>query len=365
MTQEHAAAPVAPPRPPRSGPLAWMRANLFSTWYNALLTLLVLWVAAQALPGVIAWALRDAVWVADDAAACRQAGGACWAFIAEKARFILFGTYPYQQHWRPAVAMLAVIAMLLASADRRLWGRPLLLVWGLGLGVAGALMFGGFAGLDYVPTARWGGLPLTLALAVVGLAVAFPFSILLALGRTGDLPVVKAICVVYIEAVRGVPLISILFMASVMFPLFLPQGVTVDKLLRAQVGLILFAAAYLAEVVRGGLQAIPKGQYEAAAALGLGYWQRTRLIILPQALGLVIPPLVNTFIGFFKDTSLVIIIGLMDLLSTAKTALTDPAWRGFYKEAYLFVAAIYFTFCFALSRYSMHLERTFSKGRKR
>lgn len=226
-------------------------------------------------------------------------------------------------------------------------------------------MFGGVFGLDYVDTNRWGGLPLTLTLSVVGLALAFPLGVLLALGRTSNLPVVKALSVVYIEAIRGVPLISILFMASVMFPLFLPQGMTIDKVLRAQIGLILFAAAYLAEVVRGGLQAIPKGQYEAAEALGLSYWQRTRLIILPQAMALVIPPLVNTFIGFFKDTSLVIIIGLLDLLSTAKAALTDPAWRGFYKEAYLFIGLIYFAFCYALSRYSMYLEREFNKSRKR
>jgi len=348
------------------GPLAWIRTNLFSTWYNSLLTLLILYLAWKLIPGILDWAMFKAVWTADDAAACRAvAEGACWAFIAEKFRFILFGPFPYDQHWRPTLAILTIVGTLLASADRRLWGRPLLAVWAVGLGLAGLLMFGGVFGLDYVETSRWGGLPLTLALAVVGLALAFPLGVLLALGRTSHLPVVKAVSVVYIEAIRGVPLISILFMSSVMLPLFLPQGVTIDKLLRAQIGLILFAAAYLAEVVRGGLQAIPKGQYEAAAALGLGYWQRTRLITLPQALTLVIPPLVNTFIGFFKDTSLVIIIGLLDLLSTAKSALTDPAWRGFYKEAYLFVGVIYFAFCYALSRYSQYLERDLAKGRQR
>lgn len=360
----HAPARLAPPIASR-GAIGWMRANLFNTWPNSLLTLVILWALVQTVPGIVSWAITSAVWAADDATVCRAADGACWAFIGEKWRFILFGTFPFDQHWRPTVAMLLVIGMLLVSADRRFWGKPLVAIWGGGLGGAALLMFGGVFGMPYVETSRWGGLPLTLTLSVVGLAFAFPLGVVLALGRTSNLPVLKAISVVYIELIRGVPLISILFMASVMFPLFLPQGVTIDKLLRAQIGLILFAAAYLAEVVRGGLQAIPKGQYEAAEALGLSYWQRTRLIILPQAMALVIPPLVNTFIGFFKDTSLVIIIGLLDLLSTAKTALTDPAWRGFYKEAYLFIALIYFAFCYALSRYSMYLEREFNKSRKR
>jgi len=199
---------------------------------------------------------------------------------------------------------------------------------------------------------------------VVGVAFAFPLAILLALGRRSRLPAVRAICVGYIELVRGVPLITVLFMASVMLPLFLPSGMTIDKLLRAQLAFILFAAAYLAEIVRGGLQAIPRGQYEAADSLGLGYWQRTRLIVLPQALAMVIPPLVNNFIGAFKNTSLVLIIGLFDLLGTANAALTDASWRGFYLEAYVFIAVVYWTFCFFMSRYSQMLEREFSKGRR-
>jgi general L-amino acid transport system permease protein len=204
-----------------------------------------------------------------------------------------------------------------------------------------------------------------LILASVGMALAFPLAVLLALGRRSELPAVRAICVAYIELIRGVPLITVLFMASVMLPLFLPTGLTIDKLLRAQVAFILFSAAYLAEVVRGGLQAIPKGQFEAADALGLSYWQRTRLIVLPQALAMVIPPLVNTFIGAFKDTSLVIVIGLFDLLGAANAALTDANWRGFFAETYVFVAAIYFTFCFLMSRYSRMLEREFNRGRQR
>jgi general L-amino acid transport system permease protein len=218
-------------------------------------------------------------------------------------------------------------------------------------------MWGGVFGLAYVENGRWGGLILTLILASFGMAFAFPLSIVLALGRRSQMPMVRAACVAYIELVRGVPLISVLFMASVMLPLFLPSGMTFDKLLRAQLALILFAAAYLAEVVRGGLQAIPHHQYEAAEALGLSYAQRTLHVILPQALRVSIPPLVNTFIGLFKDTSLVLIIGLFDLLSTIKVSLQDPAWAGFGIEAYLFASAVYFVFCHAMSRYSRGLER--------
>jgi general L-amino acid transport system permease protein len=217
-------------------------------------------------------------------------------------------------------------------------------------------MWGGVLGLPYVENERWGGLILTLLLTTFGLAIAFPLSILLALGRRSDMPIIRALSVGYIELIRGVPLISLLFMASVMLPLFLPAGVTVDKLLRALIAMILFIAAYLAEVVRGGLQAIPRGQYDAAYALALPYWRRTFLIILPQALRISVPPLVNTLVAFFKDTSLVLIIGLFDLLSTVKVSLQEPAWTGFGVEAYVFVSLVYFAFCYAMSRYSQGLE---------
>jgi general L-amino acid transport system permease protein len=217
-------------------------------------------------------------------------------------------------------------------------------------------MWGGVLGLSFVPQERWGGLAVTLILATFGLAFGFPLGVLVALGRRSHLPAIKAICVMYVELIRGVPLVSLLFMASVMLPLFLPDGINIDKLLRAQIAIILFAGAYLAEVVRGGLQALPKGQAEGADALGLSYWQKTGLIVLPQALRLVIPPLVNTFIGFFKDTSLVLIIGIFDLLTAGKTAIIEPAWQGFSLEVYIVVGLIYFAFCFAMSRYSQRLE---------
>ena len=355
--------PVERPRPVTAGPLAWLRANLFNSIPNTILTLAALYLLAAIIPPVVRWAVVDAVWHGESGRACR-AGGACWAFIAEKGRFILFGRYPYAEHWRPLFTIVIFVAMILASCDRRLWGRRLAILWLVGLITVGVLMWGGVLGMTYVETSLWNGLPLTLILATLGTVFAFPLAILLALGRRSRLPAVRGICVGYIELVRGVPLITVLFMASVMLPLFLPTGMTIDKLLRAQLAIILFAAAYLAEIVRGGLQAIPRGQYEAADSLGLGYWRRTRLIVLPQALAMVIPPLVNSFIGGFKNTSLVIIIGLFDLLGAANAALTDANWQGFYIEAYVFTAAIYWTFCFFMSRYSQMLEREFSKGRQ-
>jgi len=344
--------------------LRWLRANLFSSWPNALLTIGALWLLWRAVPPFIDWAFLDAIWWAPDSKACRAAAGegACWAFIADKHRFILFGTYPYDQHWRPALACAVLVALWIASALRRFWSWRLVPLWTVGLVVVGVLMWGGVLGLPFVENERWGGLILTLLLSTFGLAIAFPLSVLLALGRRSDMPVIQGLCVGFIELIRGVPLISLLFMASVMLPLFLPAGVTIDKLLRAQIAMILFAAAYLAEVVRGGLQAIPRGQYEAADALGLSYWKKTLLIVLPQALRISIPPLVNTFIGFFKDTSLVLIIGLFDLLSTIKISLTEPAWSGFGVEAYLFAALVYFAFCFAMSRYSQNLERELARS---
>ena len=262
------------------------------------------------------------------------------------------------RHW----LWQSLIALYGVSALRSLWRPRLVIVWLAGLAVIAVLMWGGVFGLSYVENERWGGLILTLLLTTFGIAFAFPLSILLAVGRRSAMPLIRLMSVAYIELIRGVPLISVLFMASVMLPLFLPGGVFIDKLLRAQIAMILFAAAYLAEVVRGGLQALPRGQDEAAQALGLTYWQRHRFVILPQALRIAIPPMVNTFIGFFKDTSLVVIIGLFDLLTTIKVSLNEPAWTGFGVEAYLFAAFVYFLFCYPMSRYSQALERRLARG---
>jgi general L-amino acid transport system permease protein len=327
----------------------------FLSW-NSLLTLVIAIVLLKVVISFVDWAFVDAVW-RPDTKACRAAAGACWGFIADKHRFILFGTYPFEEHWRPAIATVLLVALWVLSAWRYFWKPRLIVIWAVGLTLIGILMWGGVFGLRAVENERWGGLILTLILFTFGVAFAFPLSILLALARRSSLPAIRALAVGYIELVRGVPLISLLFMASVMLPLFLPEGVSIDKLLRAQIALILFAAAYLAEVVRGGLQAIPKDQYEAADALGLTYWQRTRAVVLPQALRIAVPPLVSTFIGFFKNTSLVVVIGLFDFLSTVKVSLNEPAWTGFGVEAYLFTALVYFVFCYAMSLYSRGLER--------
>lgn len=344
-----------PPKLISLGALGWLRANLFNSWFNGLLTLGAVYFLSVVLPPLFDWAVLLAHW-GSDPDACRTAGGACWGFVAEKHRLILFGTYPFAEHWRPLLAVCLFIALLAVTCNRRYWRPWLVGAWCLCMGLIGILMWGGVLGLTYVENQRWGGLPLTLILSVLGLLFAFPLAILLALARRSGLPVLSALSVAYIELVRGVPLISVLFMASVMFPLFLPEGVTLDKLLRAQAAIILFAAAYLAEAIRGGLQAIPAGQYEAADALGLGYWRKTLLIILPQALRIAIPPIVNTFISTFKDTSLVVIIGLFDLLGAMRAGLNDAAWRTFYVEGYIFVGLIYFCFCFFMSKYAQHLE---------
>lgn len=353
----------APPRPPLRL-LGWARENLFAGVPNTILTILALWLLWETVPPLVSWALVDARF-SGSGAECREAEGACWALIGQKNRLMLFGLYPYDQHWRPLLATAVVIALIATSTLRRFWRRELLAAWGVGAVAVAVLMWGGILGLPYVETAQWGGLPLTLGLAVLGIALAFPLSIVLALGRRSTLPAIRALSVGYIELVRGVPLVSVLFMASVMFPLFLPEGVTVDKLLRALVGITLFTAAYLAEAVRGGLQAIPRGQEEAADALGLSYWRKMRLIVLPQALRLVIPPIVNQFISCFKDTSLVTIVGLYDLLAATKAALADPEWRPFFVEGYVAAALVYWAFCFFMSRYSQWLERELGLGTRR
>jgi general L-amino acid transport system permease protein len=349
-----------PRRPGTNRVIGWLRANLFPSIPSSIISLLLIFLLAKAGVSLVQWGIANAIWTVsgNDTSACRALHGlgACWAVIPEKYRFILFGTYPFDQQWRPALATLTFIALFFASSRRSFWRKELVAVWAAALAVIGLLMWGGLFGLSFVSQDRWGGLPVTLILATFGLAFGFPLGILVALGRRSKLPAIRSLCVLYVELIRGVPLISLLFMASVMFPLFMPDGVNIDKLLRAQVAFVLYAGAYLAEVIRGGLQAVPRGQHEAADALGLGYWQKNGLIILPQAIRHVIPPLVNTFIAFFKDTSLVLIIGIFDLLTTAKTAIIDPAWQSFSVEVYLFVGLIYFAFCFAMSRYSRRLE---------
>jgi general L-amino acid transport system permease protein len=342
---------------------AWLRSNLFDSALSSTMTVIAIAALGAALWWFAKWALIDAVWTSgigqDGSGRCRaiEGLGACWPVIHAKARLILFGLYPYEQQWRPAAACLLMILLYLVSSWRQCWRPQLAIGWTIILATVGGLMWGGVAGLPYVPDDQWGGLPVTLFLSTFGLAFAFPLAILLALARQRTSPGgLRALAVVYIELVRSIPLITVLFMASVMFPLFLPDGVSFSKLLRVQIAIALFAAAYLAEVIRGGLQTLPKGQYEAAAAIGLGYWRRTLLVILPQALRMVIPGVVNTFISFFKASSIVVVIGIFDLMTAAKRSAADPQWQGFGAELYLFVGFIYFVFCFSMSRYSKALE---------
>jgi len=354
-----------------------MRSNLFNGIGNSLITIVLIALLAYLLPSLFSWAVGEAVltlkpsqdswWgyeFAPDAAACRTAAGACWDFIVEKFQVFVFGLYPQDELWRPTVMMLLLFVMIGITVNSRFWGRPLLVGWLIAVAVMFILMQGGILGLSFVETSRWGGLPVTLIIAVTGIIFSFPLAILLALGRRSDLPIIKTICIVFIEVIRGVPLITILFMASLMIPLFLPEGVNFNKLLRALVGFTLFSAAYVAEVIRGGLQALPKGQFEAADAMGMSYWQKTSLIILPQALKLVIPPVMNTFIGLFKDTTLIIIISMFDFLGAVRLASNDTVWRPFYVEGLVFASIIYFIMCYAMASYSRHLEHKLDTGHR-
>jgi general L-amino acid transport system permease protein len=340
----------------RIGVVPWMKANLFNGVFNSILTIVTLFLLYKVVPPFVRWAFIDSLWFST-ADQCRAGSGACWSLIPANIRFIIFGFYPHDLHWRPLVAMVMLVVLLLYSRNRDHWSKFLGYIWIAGLSTMGILMRGGIFGLTPVQSDQWGGLPLTLMLSFFGMIAAYPFGVLLALGRRSKMPAVKTICILYIELIRGVPLISLLFMSAVLFPLFFPEGLTVNKIIRAQAAIILFTAAYIAEVVRGGLQAITRGQYEAAESLGLNYVQKMRLIILPQALKIVIPPSVGILISAFKDTSLVVIIALYDVLKTTKSVLANPSWMGFSPEAYLFVAMIYFVCCFAMSNYSRRLER--------
>ncbi|MFZ4440150.1 MAG: amino acid ABC transporter permease [Syntrophales bacterium] len=340
----------------RIGLLQWAKTNLFNGVLNSILTIVTLVLLYKVVPPFVRWAFIDSLWFSS-AEQCRAGSGACWSIIPANIRFIIFGFYPHELHWRPLVAMIMLVGLLFYSKNRNHWRPSLGYFWVVGLLAMGILMRGGLFGLTPVESDKWGGLPLTLMLSFFGMFAAYPLGVLLALGRRSKMPAVKTICVLYIELIRGVPLISMLFMSAVLFPLFFPEGLTVNKIIRAQVAIILFTAAYIAEVVRGGLQAITRGQYEAAESLGLNYVQKMRLIILPQALKIVIPPTVGILISAFKDTSLVVIIALYDVLKTTKSVLANPSWMGFSPEAYLFVALIYFVCCFSMSNYSRRLEK--------
>jgi general L-amino acid transport system permease protein len=357
--------PQAPPPLSTSGIIGWLRQNLFSSPLNAVLTILSFYLLYTVLPPLIDWVFLTSVWTGDSNQDCKGIEGACWAIIPNRFGQFIYGFYPEAERWRVNLTFVLFCLNLLPILSDRVPGRAFAAVFIVAIFpiIGYVLMYGAF-GLPIVPTNQWGGLMLTLVLASVAILFSLPLGILLALGRRSEMPVIRTICIAFIELWRAVPLITVLFMASFMLPLFAPEGVSFNELMRALIGFTMFSSAYMAEVVRGGLQAIPKGQNEAAQALGLNYWQSMRLIILPQALKIVIPGIVNTFIGLFKDTSLVSIIGLFDLLLVAKSSVTDAKWLGLEHEAYAFVAVIYFVFCFSMSRYSLWLERKLDTGHR-
>jgi len=368
-------APFMPPPPATVGALGWIRANLFPSVGSGVLTLLMslslIWIA---LP-FVDFLLVDAVWTGSDREAClasaeRPVVGACWAFVADRFAYIVYGSYPIAGRWRVDIlfAMLALGSawLLWLEAPRRDIGT---IYFFAVLPVASFVLLHGFEpiGLPVVDTALWGGITVTIVVAAVGIVVSLPIGVVLALGRRSRLPAARLLSTLFIEFVRGVPLITVLFMASVMLPLFVPDSWSPDKLMRALVGVALFSSAYMAEVVRAGLQSMPKGQYEAAHALGLSYWQSLRLIILPQALKVTIPNIVNSYIALFKDTTLVFFVGIFDFLNTIEVARADPKWSTPVTSAtgYIFAAFGYFVCCYAMSRYATGIEKRLSTGEKR
>jgi general L-amino acid transport system permease protein len=363
--------------PPRAttGAIGWLRANLFATPTSMVLTVLTAIFLLWVVPDALNFLFFDAVWSGTDREACiyteaRPVVGACWPFVWERLPYFIYGSYPIPERWRVDIffALLAVGIgwMLWLKAPRRDLGA---IYFFIVLPIASFILLHGapWLGLYHVDTALWGGALVTIVVGTVGIIFSLPIGIVLALGRRSRMPTVKTLSIMFIEFVRGVPLITVLFMASVMLPLFVPEEYSPDKLVRALVGIALFASAYMAEVVRAGLAAIPKGQFEGAQAVGLSYAPMMRLIILPQALRITIPNIVNTYIGLFKDTTLVFIVGLFDLLKTIEVARIDPKWAAptTSSTGYAVAALFYFVFCYGMSRYARATEMRLAKGDKR
>jgi general L-amino acid transport system permease protein len=336
--------------------------NLFGTRLNTVITILTVLVVGWVTIGFVRWAVLDATWTGT-AQDCRARGGACWSYVITKFRFMIYAFYPPELHWRPTLTAVLLVALVIVTAMPRFWNwRLLAVLWLVTPPLCWTLMAGWGLG-PTVSTNSWGGLPLTLLFAIVCFAACFPIAVLLALARQSSMRGIRMLSVAFIELMRATPMVAILYVAMLILPMALPGGSLVDRLVRAMLLITLFWAAYLAEVVRGGLQTIPRGQYEAAAALGIGYWRTMRLVVLPQALRAVIPAIVNLAIGFFLATSLLAVIGIFDLLNTAKNAAVDTQWLGFYDESYFVAAIIYFVICFGASRYSLWLERYLGTGR--
>ncbi len=359
--------PAMPPPARDRGVIAWLRGNLFSSPINIALTLASLWLLYIVIPPLLNFLIFDAVWVGSDRTACvvspdRPRVGACWAFVWERINFFIYGFYPANERWRVNVFFIllaiGIVWMLKRRAPYKKYGA---IYFFIVLPILSLLLLLGFPplGLSYVATSLWGGILVTVVVSAVGIVFSLPLGIILALGRRSKMPIVRLFSVIFIEFVRGVPLITVLFMASVMLPLFVPESWSPDKLLRALIGVALFAAAYMAEVVRAGLQGVPRGQYEGAEALGLSYWKTMGLIILPQALRITIPNIVNSNIALFKDTTLVFIVGIFDFLRTIEVARIDPKWATpvTSTSGYAFAAIFYFICCWMMSLYARGVER--------
>jgi general L-amino acid transport system permease protein len=338
------------------GVFGWVRENLFNSKINSLLTIIALFFLWKTVPPLVSWAITDATWSLSSTPCGPEKTGACWTFIFVKFRVLMLGLYPEQFLWRPVLAFAVVVVVSVLTTRRLLQTRSLIIVWFF-LPLPIFFLINGGIGLEIVDQSRWGGLMLSTGLAAIGILISIPLGILLALGRRSDMVIIKSLCIGTIESIRGVPLITILFMASVMLPIFLPLGMNINNLLRIQIGIILFSSAYIAEVVRGGLQAIPPGQIEAAVSIGLKSWTVTCFVVLPQALRHVIPSLIGRCVALFKDTSLVIIVGLLDFLGMIKASAQDPEWLGYDAEAYVFCALVYWIICFSMSQYGKSIER--------
>jgi len=357
-----------------TGVLGWVRMNLFSNWVNSLVSLFVLYILIQFIPWILNWTIFAADFKYNfngaeitDRTMCSRVldpenGGACWAIIYVRFYQFMYGFYPRDEVWRVNLSYIMLAVAVVPLLFDKFPFRKHFLKFTYVFPVIAFFLLNGGLGLESVSTNKWGGLLVTLVLGCTGIALAFPLGIVLALGRRSNLPVISMMCTLFIEFIRGVPLITLLFFGMVMLPLFLPEGVNMDGLARVLVAVTLFQSAYMAEVIRGGLQAIPQGQYEAARSIGLSYWQMNMKIVLPQAIRISIPSIVNTSIGLFKDTTLVIIVGLLDLLGIGRGALADTTWLGLAYEVYFFVSLVFFIFTFAMSRYSLYLEKKLKTG---
>ncbi len=344
------------------GAIIWMRKNLFSSPLNTAMTLLAIAFLFWVIPPFIKWAITDANFKGTTKADC-TGDGACWVFIKVKLQMFMYGFYPEVERWRVNLTygLFLVVIVAFKYLKHSMTKIAIATVYFI---IAFFLIHGGYFGLAEVDTNKWGGLMLTIVISAVGIIFSFPLGILFAFGRDSKLPIIKSISVTYIEFIRAVPLITILFLSAVILPLFFPEGISFNKLLRAMIGLVLFEAAYVSETIRGGLQAIPSGQHEAADAIGLSYWQKMLLIILPQALKVAIPNLVGVFISLFQNTTLVLIIGLFDLLAMVQLTTSDAHWLGFETEGYVFVTLVFWVFCYLMSKYSKSLENRFNTDLK-